>query len=452
MTLSTVESACSCPWNCGRGGHITRIPIPERARPLVLVIDSSKEEERAIREALDNAGIDTVAATGAEETVRLAREVQPNLIVLDADMAKADRYSLCHELQVGPDGWQAPVLLVSKPGELLANVSALECGAIDYLNKPVAPREAIARVRTHLRLQHALEMAGEFQTANLHVLEVAQQACMPRPDDIPGAGFHVALRQAQSAGGDFYDVIDLGHQQFDYLVADASGHDLSSSYWTLALKTLLLEYSTLLFSPADALHLINRALCRILPEGVFFTAIYLRLNRATGSALLLSAGHPPAIFFDAARNKCRLIEQPSDVLGCFRDAQFHRIELKTNPGDRLFFFSDGMVDCWSQQQEGLAHLMEATNRGSDLKEPVDRLHKTFPTLPHSRRAKRQTAMCSRQTRCTSRLVADRCASYPDPRELREFKSPMIRRRTIANRRWITCSVLSRSIFPAKRWQ
>ena len=196
----------------------------------------------------------------------MAREVQPNLIVLDADMAKADRYSLCHELQVGPDGWQAPVLLVSKPGELLANVSALECGAIDYLNKPVAPREAIARVRTHLRLQHALEMAGEFQTANLHVLEVAQQACMPRPDDIPGAGFHVALRQAQSAGGDFYDVIDLGHQQFDYLVADASGHDLSSSYWTLALKTLLLEYSTLLFSPADALHLINRALCRTCPK------------------------------------------------------------------------------------------------------------------------------------------------------------------------------------------
>ena len=70
----------------------------------------------------------------------------------------------------------------------------------------------------------------------------------------------------------------------------------SGSYWTLALKTLLSEYSYLRFSPADALYLINRSLIRLLPPEVFFTTAYLRVNRTAGEVLLLNGGHPPMIY------------------------------------------------------------------------------------------------------------------------------------------------------------
>ena len=191
------------------------------------------------------------------------------------------------------------------------------------------------------------------------------------------------MRQAQSAGGDFYDVIDRGDQQFDYIVADASGHDLSSSYWTLALKTLLFEYSTLQFSPADSLYLINRALRRILPDGVFFTLVYANVNRATGRVSLLNAGHPPAIVISGRSDTARVIEQSSDVLGCFTDASFARIELQVDPGDRIFLYSDGLADGAMREGMKLHALLTALNRKESLEQVVEEVFckrlQEFPT-------------------------------------------------------------------------
>ena len=284
-----------CTWQCGRGGHLAQGGTIKRTKPMVMIVDRDDDTVRRLANALATAGIDAVSTEGGADPIQFSREVQPNLVLLDAEMAQVNGYQLCHEMHVGADSWRAPVLLMSKYGELPNDISSLECGAIDYLNKPVSLREAVARVRIHLRLQRALETLGEMHAADLRPLEVAQQSCMPRASDIPAARFHVALRQAQSAGGDFYDVIDRGDQQYDYIVADASGHDLSSSYWTLALKTLLFEYSTLQFFscgfvvPDQSCASADSAEWSVLHPGIR------DVNRATGRVSLLNAGHPPAI-------------------------------------------------------------------------------------------------------------------------------------------------------------
>jgi len=350
---------------------------------MVLIVDRDDNTVRRLAEALAIAGIDAVSTGGGADPIQFSREVQPNLVLLDAEMAQANDYQLCHEMHLGAESWRAPVLLMSRYRELPDDISSLECGAIDYLNKPVSLREAVARVRTHLRLQRALETLGEMHAADLRPLEVAQQSCMPRASDLPEARFQVALRQAQAAGGDFYDVIARGDQQFDYIVADASGHDVSSSYWTLALKTLLLEYSDLIFSPTDALYLINRALRRILPDGVFFTMIYAHVNRASGRVSLLNAGHPPAILISGESGSGLAIEQSSDVLGCFTDASFARIELQVDPGDRIFLYSDGLADGAMREGMKLDALLTALNRKESLEQVVEEVFskrlQEFPT-------------------------------------------------------------------------
>ena len=141
----------------------------------------------------------------------------------------------------------------------------------------------IARVRTHIRLKRAYESLAELQAQRIQKLAAAQEAFMPRPEDIPEARFRVAFTQVLKAGGDFYDVIPVSGEVIDYVVADASGHDLGASFWTAALKTLLSEYCNAVNSPREVLHLVNSALLRILPQGVFFTMIYARLNRVPDS-------------------------------------------------------------------------------------------------------------------------------------------------------------------------
>jgi sigma-B regulation protein RsbU (phosphoserine phosphatase) len=254
---------------------------------------------------------------------------------------------------------QTPVLFISANEELATKVQGFDAGGVDYIPKPFAGEEVIARVGTHLRLRQAYERLAELQAERIQGLAGAQEAVMPLPAELPEAQFQVSLRQVLQAGGDFYDVMPVGHQVVDYVVADASGHDLSTSFWTAALKTLLSEYATPAASPRGVLRSINSALCRILPQGIFFTLIYARLNRQIGKLTLVSAGHPAALLLRSRERRYEIVHQEADVLGAFADAVFSRCDIQVNPGDRFFLFSDGLLDVASSREQGLDRLAEA---------------------------------------------------------------------------------------------
>jgi phosphoserine phosphatase RsbU/P len=100
---------------------------------------------------------------------------------------------------------------------------------VDYITKPFAGAEILARVRTHLRLRAAHEALAELEADRVQRLVSSQQSLMPLPEDVPEARFEICIRQALKAGGDFYDVIPSGNRIVDHVVTDASGHDLGVS-------------------------------------------------------------------------------------------------------------------------------------------------------------------------------------------------------------------------------
>jgi sigma-B regulation protein RsbU (phosphoserine phosphatase) len=208
-----------------------------------------------------------------------------------------------------------------------------------------------------LRLKQAFDQLAELQAERIQRLALAQEALMPRPEDFPDAHFQMSLRQVLQAGGDFYDVIAVGPHIIDYIVADASGHDLAASFWTASLKTLLSEYATPINTPRQILRLVNNALMRILPSGVFFTAIYARLNRKRGRVWLVNAGHPPACIMPANGQAGRFISQEGDIIGVFPDADFNETEVAVQPHDRIFLYSDGLIEINGLQSAELSPLL-----------------------------------------------------------------------------------------------
>jgi sigma-B regulation protein RsbU (phosphoserine phosphatase) len=145
----------------------------------------------------------------------------------------------------------------------------------------------------------------------------------------------------------------------DYLVADASGHDLAASFWTASLKALAGDYAGPLHLPAEIVRAINSSLCRFLPAGAFFTLIYARLNHKTGHLSMVSAGHPPAIVVPVDSSNPVIVRQEGDVVGAFTDAVFGIVELNLNPGDRLYLYTDGLIETGSSYEEGLGRLANA---------------------------------------------------------------------------------------------
>jgi sigma-B regulation protein RsbU (phosphoserine phosphatase) len=187
----------------------------------------------------------------------------------------------------------------------------------------------------------------------------SQQSLMPLPGNLGEASFQVHMRQALRAGGDFYDVIPVATSIIDYIVADASGHDLGVTLWTASFKTLLAEYASILYPPQDICRMLNRSLRRILPPDSYFTAMYARLNRASNKLMLVNAGHPSVIIVDSRNGEARLLYQEGDLVGIFSDASFGVMELAVNKGDMFFMYSDGLVEAGGSREEGTARLIEA---------------------------------------------------------------------------------------------
>lgn len=334
--------------------------------PLVLVVDDDRTTNRTLQAILAGAGFRTATAGDVAGTWAGIRANRPDLVLLDVNLPDGSGFELCQKLHKEPGLGQMPVLFISANDELAAKVRGFEAGGVDYISKPLAGAEVLARVGTHLRLKRAYEALLELQTERLDRLAAAQQNTMPQPQDLPEARFQAALRQRLQAGGDFYDVIPSGENSVDYLVADASGHDLGASYWTAALKALVAEHANPLNSPADVLCALNSALGRILPPGAFFTLIYARLNRRSHRLSLANAGHPPAIITRAQSTEPLIVLQEGDVVGAFPDPVFGVTEMTLRPDERLFLYSDGVVERGGATSAGVNRLATACQARSSM--------------------------------------------------------------------------------------
>jgi sigma-B regulation protein RsbU (phosphoserine phosphatase) len=288
------------------------------------------------------------------------------LVLLDVNLPDGSGLEVCQRLQAEPGAYQTPVLFISSDDDVASKVKGFQAGGVDYIPKPIAAEEVLARVRTHLRLKLASETLAKLQAERIQRLAGAQEAIMPSPSDMPEARFQVTLSQALKAGGDFYDVIPVGDGVFDYVVADASGHDLAASFWTAALKTLLGEYANVANSPSGIVRSINSALNRILPQGVFFTLIYARLNRQTGALSLVNAGHPPAVVDRRGADSALVLRQDGDVVGAFADATYDEAEVSLKQGDRFFLFSDGLIETSGDREEALERFRGFCRAGASL--------------------------------------------------------------------------------------
>ena len=121
---------------------------PSRQVELVLVVDDEMAVRETIAFNLRREGLDVAQATTGSEALALARQLDPDVIVLDVMLPEMTGYEVCRAVR---EHSAVPILLLSARGEEIDRVVGLEIGADDYLTKPFAMRELVARVRAMLR-------------------------------------------------------------------------------------------------------------------------------------------------------------------------------------------------------------------------------------------------------------------------------------------------------------
>src|SRR6202008_1459125 len=115
----------------------------------LLVVDDDTAVREALAVVLGLDGFDVSTASDGREGIKAVRDVRPDAVILDVLMPGLDGLEVCRRMRATGD--HTPVLMLTARAEVSERVAGLEAGADDYLVKPFAREELIARPRALLR-------------------------------------------------------------------------------------------------------------------------------------------------------------------------------------------------------------------------------------------------------------------------------------------------------------
>ena len=174
-------------------------PASGQRGPTVLVVEDEVTIAEPFAQALGRAGFRaTVAANGAQAVTLLA-SLQPDVVLLDLSLPDVDGRDLCRQIRTQSD---VPIIMITASGSITDRVVGLELGADDYMVKPFAIGEVVARIRAVLRRgQVSSAQRDELVVGSLRIDIGARRAWRGTTElDLTRKEFDLLARLAEDAG------------------------------------------------------------------------------------------------------------------------------------------------------------------------------------------------------------------------------------------------------------
>ncbi len=283
-----------------------------------------EEVERGFRLPIGRGFAGRVAATGAPVVIP-DLENSPVTVVNQLMREKRVRSLLGVPLLV-----EGEVIGVLHVGSLTPR----EFGEADVeLLRLVADRVALSIERSRLVVQG-------------RIAQTLQRSLLPRNlPELPG--FRMAARYLPAAhesavGGDWYDVIELGHRRLGLAIGDVAGHGMAAATFMGQLRSAMRAYALDVEQPSEVLNRLARFADQ--EHSRMATVIYATLNLDTRVVDFARAGHPYPLLIRAGGEPIFLTEASGPPLGTGRAVEYDQASVTVAAGDTLIMYTDGLIE------------------------------------------------------------------------------------------------------------
>jgi sigma-B regulation protein RsbU (phosphoserine phosphatase) len=255
-------------------------------------------------------------------------------------------------------------------------VEAMDAGADDYVTKPYDKAELLARIRAGFRVvfleQELSEKNRELLQANtimkndLLAASRLQKSFLPKTaPKIPGFEFSWLFYPCEMVGGDTFNVFFIDEQYVAAYVLDVSGHGVPAAMLSVMLSRILtpdVERGGILTvqaenpgtqkarHPREVAQILNRRFPMDDDVGQYFTMLYVLIHLPTLTVKFIQAGHPHLLLV-YGNGKPEFLRKKSFSIGWFEDTVFEESSIQISAGDRLFLYSDGIIEASNLDQE-----------------------------------------------------------------------------------------------------
>lgn len=342
----------------------------------VLIVDDSKSYRHLMAVALTKWGFSVCEAEDGRQALEKLNQRPIHIVISDWEMPVMDGVALCQAIRSGDFGHYIYVILVTARQSLEDLVTGMEAGADDFLSKPVNQSQLRARLHAAervLTLESTLAARNEKLTfayqqieSDLQVAAKLQHSFLPA-HNLLLAGFEFDWMFLPSAyvSGDLLNYFPLGERHIAFFSVDVAGHGVSAAMLSLAVSRefmagrisshLLLERSAegerIPVAPHRVVRELNQRFCLDNEQVTsYYTLIYGVIDAHNGKGILCQAGHPTP-FIIRADGEMVGVGDGGMPVGLFEEAEYQDSDFNLEIGDRLYLYSDGIIECESDRQE-----------------------------------------------------------------------------------------------------
>lgn len=318
-----------------------------------------------------------VTEDGAQAWERFEEGVEIDMAILDWMMQGVDGLDLCKRLRARLDAPYIYVILLTARGRKEDIAAGLNAGADDYMIKPFHREELRGRLevgRRVVELERALaSRIAQLNAANARMrrdLETAaevQKALLPAVmPDSDLCRFAWIYRPCDEVAGDIMNVFRLDEDQVGFYVLDVSGHGVPSALLSVLLSRQLSPESSMssllkrkvsqapgyvIVPPEEVVSTLNSRFPMNEQTNQYFTILYGILDSSTREIRYVCAGHPHPIVLKSDGTLVEDTERTNPAVGWFPDLEYQAVCLELDPGDRIYMFSDGVLEAMNHEME-----------------------------------------------------------------------------------------------------